>query len=486
MSNIFVLIKKLYYNEYLVILFVVLMALFVRLYKIDSPIADWHSFRQADTASVTREYVRNGINIFIPRYHDLSRVQSGIFNPNGYRFVEFPIFNAVHALAFKYVGLFNLELWGRLLSVIYTLIAGLFIYFTGKILYNRWFGLLTLFIFYFLPFNIYFTRVILPEPMAVMFGVAALYFFVKYTKVKLYKFLVVSSFFMLLGILVKPYIVFYSLPIVFYFVNNFGVKQSLKKKETMVYLLLVFIPFFAWRVWMKRFPEGIPFWQWTFNGDGIRFNPAFWYWIFGQRLGNLILGAGGVVPFGLGLVGLKKSDYFINGILLGAFLYVCTFATANVRHDYYQSIVIPAVSFLVAKGIFYVWKNKEYSYYWSKFVVVIALLIGFLVSAFQVKEFYKINHPEIIAAGNAVDKLTPKDAIVIANYNGDTAFLYQTKRRGWPVVELPINELIEEGAQYYVSVNFDTQTNEFMNKFKIMEKTPTYVILDLTVKTDQL
>jgi len=70
---------------------------------------------------------------------------------------------------------------------------------------------------------------------------------------------------------------------------------------------------------------------------------------------------------------------------------------------------------------------------------------------------------------------------VIASYNGDTAFLYQTKRRGWPVVELPINELIDEGAKYYTSVDLNNkQTQEFETKFKTLEKTSSYVVLDLT------
>ena len=103
-----------------------------------------------------------------------------------------------------------------------------------------------------------------------------------------------------------------------------------------------------------------------------------------------------------------------------------------------------------------------------------------MISAFQVKEYYKINHPELIEAGKAVDKLVPKDALVIASYNGDTAFLYQTKRRGWPVVELPIDELIKEGASYYTSVNLnDTQTQEFIKRFQVLEKTDTYVVLKL-------
>ena len=104
----------------------------------------------------------------------------------------------------------------------------------------------------------------------------------------------------------------------------------------------------------------------------------------------------------------------------------------------------------------------------------------FLISAFQVKEYYKINHPEIINAGLAVERLTPEDALVIASYNGDTAFLYHTARRGWPVVELPIEELIKEGAQFFTSVNLnDSQTIEFMKKFQILEKTDSYVVLEL-------
>ncbi len=98
------------------------------------------------------------------------------------------------------------------------------------------------------------------------------------------------------------------------------------------------------------------------------------------------------------------------------------------------------------------------------------------------REFYKINHPEIIEAGIAVDRITPKEALFVAPYNGDTAFLYQTKRWGWPVVDRPLPEIIQKGADFYVSVNFDSQTNEFMQKFVTVEKTSNYVILDLNKK----
>ena len=91
-------IKNIKNIEYYFVSIILILAFFVRLYKINNPVADWHSFRQADTASVSRIYVEEGINLLFPKYHDLSSTQSRIFNPEGYRFVEFPVFNALHAI----------------------------------------------------------------------------------------------------------------------------------------------------------------------------------------------------------------------------------------------------------------------------------------------------------------------------------------------------------------------------------------------------
>src|SRR4030066_1552046 len=86
------------YFEYFLLAIILILGFTVRLYKIDSPIADWHSWRQADTASVSKVYVQQGINLLIPRYQDISKIQTGIFNPNGYRMVEFPFYNAANAV----------------------------------------------------------------------------------------------------------------------------------------------------------------------------------------------------------------------------------------------------------------------------------------------------------------------------------------------------------------------------------------------------
>ena len=47
---------------WLIILMVFLILGFaVRLYKLNNPVADWHSWRQADTSSVSRNFVSGGI-----------------------------------------------------------------------------------------------------------------------------------------------------------------------------------------------------------------------------------------------------------------------------------------------------------------------------------------------------------------------------------------------------------------------------------------
>ena len=163
-------------------------------------------------------------------------------------------------------------------------------------------------------------------------------------------------------------------------------------------------------------------------------------------------------------------------------LYLFTFATGNVRHDYYQIPVIPVIAILLALGVAHSWRAEAgFTRTWSKRILVLTSVIFMLAfSWYTIRGNYQINHWEIIHAGQAVDGLTPKDAKVIANYNGDTAFLYATNRRGFTHLPLPIKDLIDRyGISYYVSVNFDDQTRAIMNKYIVLQESPEYVIVKL-------
>src|SRR3989344_3794374 len=100
---------------------IIIIAFGVRLYRIDNPIADWHSWRQADTAAVARNFYKEGYNPFIPKYDDMSGVaENPVPNPNRYRFVEFPIYNSLVYFTYLLNGGVDVKL-ARLISIIMSL-----------------------------------------------------------------------------------------------------------------------------------------------------------------------------------------------------------------------------------------------------------------------------------------------------------------------------------------------------------------------------
>ncbi len=68
--------------------------------------------------------------------------------------------------------------------------------------------------------------------------------------------------------------------------------------------------------------------------------------------------------------------------------------------------------------------------------------------------------------------------------NGDTAFLYQTGRFGWPAVDTSFDKLINERcASYYVTVDKESSDSKFVrNNYKIIKETDSFFIADLTKK----
>ena len=484
MNKTFTRIAKLRNIEYFLLAMILLGGFVVRLYKITNPIADWHSFRQADTAAVARLYLENGINLLYPRYYDLSSTQSRLYNPEGYRFVEFPLYNAIHATAARTFSMVSFEIWGRLISIFFTLGSAVILFVLGRRFIGKWGGVLASFFFLFLPFNIYFTRVILPEPTAIFFALAGILFYVLFLDKERNYSLFLSGIFFSIGILIKPFAAFYLVPILYLSYKKYGLRGIFKNARVLIKLLvftdIILVPFLLWRSWISKFPAGIPGWAWMFNGDGIRFKPAFFRWIFGERLTKLILGFWGLIPFVFSILKPNKKSLFIHFFLLGMLLYVVIFATVNVRHDYYQTIAIPAVALALSSGVIYLWNAKEFDLRIARAITVFSIFMIFASGVGEIKELYKVNHPEIVEAGEALDKIAPKDAIVIAPYNGDTAFLYQTKRRGWPVIDSSVDEIIKKGADYYVTVSLgDPDTLDVVSRFEVIKRTNTYLIADL-------
>jgi hypothetical protein len=444
------------------LILILIIGLALRLYKVNDPIADWHSFRQADTASVTRNIVNKTGSFFVPTYHDLSDIQSGKTNPKGYRMVELPIYNSISAYFSRFS---NVELASRFVSIFFSLASALIIYlYCLRLTSNFWPSFLAMSTFLLLPFNIFYSRTILPEPSAVFFMLLSLYLFPKQ-----YFFSAVS---LSLAILIKPFTAIIIFPVLLLQVFQ------LKYWQIAIFSITTISPFFAWRIWIKNFPEGIPASSWLINGGNIRFRPAWFRWLFLERIGKLILGTYGLIPFYLGLAYKKNKTQSISiALMIGILLYFSIIARGNIQHDYYQTLIIPSISIVTGFGIYYMFK---FLFPRSPIYLFANLLICFFAltfSAYKVIEYYKINNPIIIEAGKIADKILPPNATVIAPYNGDTAFLYQTNRKGYPI-EL-YGELPKIKDFYLISINNDKYRNDMIKLYPIVYNSNNIIILNL-------
>ena len=161
----------------LLFLGILFLGFIVRLYKFNNPIADWHSWRQVDTSAVSRNFGNSGFDLLHPKFDDLSNVPSGLDNPNGYRFVEFPIYNIFQAVPFKLFGILTLEEWGRMITIISSLLSLTIIFLLLKKYTDDKVALFSSFLYAVIPYNIYYGRVILPDPTMVMAILGGIYFF---------------------------------------------------------------------------------------------------------------------------------------------------------------------------------------------------------------------------------------------------------------------------------------------------------------------
>ncbi len=471
--------------HFILLIFIFLVGFVLRLYRIDNPIADWHSWRQADTSSVSRELLKSDFDFLHPRYHDLSNVPSGMDNPEGYRMVEFPIYNAVQAGLFTLLGGFTIEQWGRIVSIFSSVFVAMFLYLIVSRHSNKNLGFLAAAFYLLIPYNIYYNRTILPDTMMAMAILGGIFFFnlwiesdnkKQQTKSSRSFYFLLSIIFTSSSFLLKPYALLFTLPMIVLVYQKWGFK-AIRKWQLWIFTGVSLLPLFFWRQWILQFPTGIPENFWLYNGNGIRFRPAFFRWIGYERVIKLIGGYLGSILLLYGILKLKdlKEWIFFFSFLVSSGLYVMIFATGNVQHDYYQILIMPTLSIFFAIGAYFLYR-------WNltgKAILFVAVVGMFYFGWDQVKDYFNINNRSIIIAGEAVDRLTPQDALVIAEYGGDTSLLYQTKRRGWASQQNSIPEMVEKGASYMVIVNPPDEAVSFAKQYKIIESTPQYVIFDI-------
>jgi hypothetical protein len=97
-----------------------------------------------------------------------------------------------------------------------------------------------------------------------------------------------------------------------------------------------------------------------------------------------------------------------------------------------------------------------------------------------VRDYFNINDSGMVRAAQEADRILPENAIIIAPYDNSTTFLNLIGRRGWPVFQASIEDLISKGAGYLVIANPTKADFEgFGRKYERVAEGEEYLILKL-------
>ncbi|SPF35387.1 Dolichyl-phosphate-mannose-mannosyltransferase family protein [Candidatus Desulfosporosinus infrequens] len=152
----------------LLLFLILLVALGVRLRGITNPLLDDQAWRQADTASISSHmlgHLTDIPSVFMPQLN-----YDGI-TPQRVE-LEFPFLPYLLAWTWTLFGW--ADIWGRIWSVVLSLVTVGGIYELGRKLFTDRAGLYASAIYALMPLSIYYGRVVMPEPMAQAWSIWAL------------------------------------------------------------------------------------------------------------------------------------------------------------------------------------------------------------------------------------------------------------------------------------------------------------------------
>jgi MFS family permease len=444
-------------RELIIVVLIFVAALFPRTsYKLDSPLIEAHSWRQADTAAVARNFAREGFDLLRPTYDDVSHLQSGRDNPKGYRMVEFPWYNATIAAAYSVMPSVSIVVWGRVISALCAAITAVCIYLLVLQENKRLAAVVGSLTFAWMPFIVFYTRAILPENPALAATFAALTI-ASYARNKVW--LLLSAALFSLATLAKPTTLFFALPF-FYILNGFTTALTRKTVLSCIAIAGSLVPLFAWRLHIQQYPEGIPaslLLITSVNAAGqqvpVLFRPFFFRWIFYERLTLAILGVFGLVPFLLGFFA-KTKTLLLQFIGLASLIYVFVFQGGNVQHEYYQILLFPAIAIFVGLGVEYI--HTKVPRLWN--FAATGLIITFIAAGGWITWQRTVRHlyyslSDIPKFARIVQTFVNEDEWIVVDTGGDTTTLFAFDRKGAPAIFDTSVNMRAKGYRYIFTYN---------------------------------
>ncbi|HEY3375716.1 MAG TPA: glycosyltransferase family 39 protein [Candidatus Aquicultor sp.] len=447
------------------------VALLIRLYDIGSPLSDFSSWRQIDTASIARNFVLHDFNIFHPQ---LDYDGPG---PN-YSQLELQITTAFIALLFKFVGM--RELYARIIPVLFSLGAIIYLYLLIRHYSSRAAANMSAFLFAILPMSIYYSRAVQPEAAMLFFGIGSLYYASVWAEKQTRQAYAVMLVFGILSVLAKLPNIFLFLPVLV--IARERLRNNVWRDRRLILyfgiILAVTAAYFGYLGWLvKNF--GSPYDYRNYLHPGVQtgnfvanimqkhilpelltaFQSTQASGYFTRYLPGLALTPIGFILLLIGFLPLKifGDDRVkiqpLYAWLAAILIYMLTLV-AIVRIDYYLVPLLPIAAFFMARSLIGLSRVrlKRVAVGW----VAVAVIVGGL--AYQsyglAAPLYEQNTVPHLYGADLNQELRVGEPVVLGSYN--PVILFYSGHRGWRATKISLKELRfleSKGAGYFIPIN---------------------------------
>lgn len=308
-----------------------LAAFGLRLFHITDPPWEFHITRQYHSAIIVQSFYYSLLKDIEPWQSTITTI-----NRKGYSPKEPPVMEGLTLGAYLLAG--KEILWmSRLISIIFWMIGGIFLYLLVRNLFGPGGGLVSTAVYLFFPFGINISRAIMPESLMSMMTLCSLWLIIRFSSESNTKNLVLAAVISGLAILVKFVVIF---PImgafIFLGIQKKGIKNFILNWHTILFLIGSLSIGFLYYFYTFFFLSSL-------KGTGadvflprMIFTSFFWKgWL--RMIGYVV----GLIPFVLSVLCFftirdRRTKALLTGSFLGYFIYGLIFTYTTATHDYYQ------------------------------------------------------------------------------------------------------------------------------------------------------
>ena len=427
MNDIKKYINQIFSDERNVLIALMLLGLLSKLFNLTSPLLDYHSWRQTDTAGIARNLYNNGFNIFYPQ------IDWGGAGP-GYVESEFQLVPFIISIFYKIFGVH--EYVARLVIIAFSVGSIYLLYKMVRMYYSRRAAIFSAIFFIISPYELYFGRTVMPESAMIFLSIGSLYFFDKWTKQENRNTFILAIICTTLAFLVKVSTLYLGLPLLWLAYVRYG-RRLLFEPRLYIFTIVALIPptmwyYFAHSVLAQY--NSFDFWNLgsgsKFTGLELLLDPEMYKILF-TRLAVYVFTPVGLLLFIYGLsLKTKLRDYVFHFWVLAVIIFFLMLAAGVIGNDYYQIALVPAGAVFVGRALSEVYEKKKMASY-----ILVALIL--IPSVYYTAPMYTQN-TVVFDAGATVDKITSQNALIIttnSQFGSSPNLLYYSNRKGWVVPE---------------------------------------------------